>query len=171
MLTHHSAPLPDETDGVLSDGTVINSPNWPGPSGPPIFDGSNVYNSSGPCTAYITQSGFGSPAQYQAWFRDASNSPISGMPATSIKGETVSITVGGGTFTIAAIADDAVFDVPAKVQMTWQSWPGWNVPMLSMLYNPDIPFLVTTQCTCNGNAGPEGTVSYFSCAFACGPEG
>ena len=92
------------------------------------------------------------------------------MPTTSIKGETVSIPVGGGTFTIAAIADDAVFDIPAKVQMTWQSWPEWNVPMLNMLYNPDIPFLVTTQCTWNGNAGPEGTVSYFSCTFACGPE-
>ncbi|KAL2037774.1 hypothetical protein N7G274_009499 [Stereocaulon virgatum] len=165
-----ATPLPDEIDGVLANGSVVNAPKWTAPSNPPIFADSHDYDHSAYCKVYIVQNGFGSPAQYQAWFRDASNTPIGGMPTTLI-GTTATITVGGGKFSIGQTLNMDGQSVPAKVSMTWHSWPGWNVQPVGMLFNPAMAGFGPDTCTFDGNSGPDGTTTYFSCAFACGPEG
>ena len=166
-LTRRSTqpPSPAEINGVLKSGQVINSPTWKAPSGAPTPPKSHTYDHSGPCTAYIVQNGFGSNVQYQAWFRDASNAAMGGMPTTRI-GKTVKFPVGGGEWSIGRVAQGN--GVPAKVMMTWQSWYG---SAMALEFNPAAPGMGPGPCTFAGNAGPkgDGSVTYFQCPFSCGP--
>ena len=159
LVEQSRSPLPIETDGVESNGAVINSQSWIKPSNTPISGTSQNYDYSGPCTIDVTQSGWGIPAQYEAWVRDASNAAIGGLSATMI-GATVSFPAGGQDMSIGVVPAPYP-NMSAKVVMTWGK-------AVSMAYNPATS-MDSQGCAFAGNT--PGSVTYFQCSFDCTPLG
>ncbi|KAL9066000.1 MAG: hypothetical protein Q9161_007851 [Pseudevernia consocians] len=158
------SPLPTEKDGVFPNGTIINASNgWTKPTAS-IPASSSAFNYSAQCTLYVVQSGYGDPAMYQAWVRDASDAAIGGLPTSKI-GATAQFPAGGGVMTLGSIPPKYETE-PAKVVA---SWDAWGMPAIALAFDPK-----TNQGSpgCGFSGSTEGDeVTFFQCRFGCSPQG
>ncbi|KAF6217461.1 hypothetical protein HO133_006799 [Letharia lupina] len=156
--------LPTSQNGVLPNGTIINaSTNWTKPSAI-IPSTSTAFNYTGPCTIYVVQAGYGDPATYSAWARDASDAAIGDMGVRKI-GATADFAVGGGKMSFGTIPP-AYETEPAKVVMSWEAW---GMPAIAMFFEPVLSE-GSAGCAFAGDADGD-EVTYFECTFGCSPQG
>ena len=171
-------PLPDEVDGVLPDGKLVNPvimPNltdnscWTKPNTTNI-DPSSPYYKPDTCQVCAMQGGVGPNAWYAAWVRDANNTAVGDQPAVNL-GPTTSIGrnvafAAAGNFLTMGVDPNKDPGARSAVGMMWGYQPG--VQSGSQTYFAPMTPLNSTNCTSEG--GTQGdTVVYFQCHFYCGP--
>lgn len=165
-------PLPYETDGVLLDGTVVNSAIsvnsvnescWTLPNIPLIHSSSPAYLPD-TCQICGIQGGVGPVAWYAAWVRDANNSAVGNMPVVDLGpgtsvGKTWQFSAAGGFLTMLVLPGEHPTSASA-VSMMWG-----DQPEPQMYFDPIGTDSI--NCSLQGDA-QDGTVTYFQCHFDCG---
>ena len=166
-------PLPNETDGVLVDGSIVNSNAnvdtlnnscWTEPN-------KRQHEMSDPeydpftCQICVIQSGVGPNAWYEAWVRDADNAAVGNLPP---------INLGPGTrvgkmWTFSAAADSLTMGItsnesPSSASAVTMMWGYQETPQM---YFDAATRMGGTNCTFQ-NDGQDGTMTYFQCHFRCG---
>lgn len=167
-------PFPSQKDGVLADGTVINStPNvdtlnnscWTSPN-KPLYSLSDPEFENDMCQICFIQSGLGPNAWYEAWVRDANNRATGSLSAIELGPGTAA----GKMYTFSAALKDLTIGVtpnasPSEASAVTMMW-GDAVETPQMYFNAATK-MGGTNCTFSNDAH-EGTMTYFQCTFGCG---